>query len=81
MSLFTIDISSVLASPVGSMEEFQFSQKIPTNTWEDLICNEELRMNIKIIRQEYGLDCILGGVSTSITIPSEGIEEKKITID
>ena len=81
MPLFTIDISSILASPVGSLEEFQFCQEIPEKTWEDLICLRELQMHIRLIRQEYGLDCILSQLSTTVTIPSEGIEEKEITID
>lgn len=81
MSLFTIDISPVLASSVGSIEEFQFSQEIPKNTWEDLVCEESLTMNIKIVRQEYGVDCILNQLSTVISIPSEGIEGKDIQID
>ena len=81
MSLFTIDISGLLTSPVGSMEEFNFREDIPRDTWEDLICEEELHMNIKIIRQDHGLDCILSRLSTVISIPSEGIENKEVAID
>lgn len=81
MSLFTIDISALLASPVGNMEEFHFSQEIPMETWEDLLCEKELQMNIKIIRQDHGLDCLLSHLSTVISIPSEGIENRDIEID
>jgi hypothetical protein len=63
------------------MEEFHFEQEIPADTWEDLICEETLQMHIKIVRQEYGVDCILGNVKTTISIPSEGIENKEIEID
>lgn len=80
MSLFTIDISSILSTPVGSIEEFQFSQEIPADTWADVICEEDLDMHIKIIRQEYGVDCILSNLKTTITIPSEGIEQREIDI-
>jgi hypothetical protein len=81
MSLFTIDISALLQSPVGSIEEFQFDQEIPSDTWEDLVCESDLEMNIKLIRQEYGLECIFGQLTTSISIPSEGIKNKEIEID
>lgn len=81
MSLFTLDISTLLSSPVGTMEEFHFEQEIPADTWEDLICEETLQMHIKIVRQEYGVDCILGNLKTIISIPSEGIENKEIEID
>ncbi len=40
MSLFTIDILTLLSSPVGTTEEFQFDQDIPVETFEDLICHE-----------------------------------------
>lgn len=81
MSLFTIDISTVLSAPVGSMEEFHFAQEIPADMWEDLICETDLKMNIKIVKQDYGVDCILSELSTTISIPSEGIENKEIEID
>lgn len=81
LSLFTIDISALLQSPVGSIEEFQFDQEIPKDTWEDLVCESDLQMSIKLIRQEYGLECIFGQLSTSISIPSEGIKNKEIEID
>lgn len=81
MTLFTIDISTVLSAPVGSMEEFHFSQEIPADMWEDLVCETEFKMNIKIVKQDYGIDCILSELSTTISIPSEGIENKEIEID
>lgn len=59
MSLFTIDVSSLLQLPVGSISEFQFEQEIPTDTWEDLICEDALSMNIKLVRQDYGINCII----------------------
>ena len=39
MSLFTIDISTLLSSPVGTTEDFRFEQEIPTETFEDIICH------------------------------------------
>lgn len=81
MSLFTIDVSSLLQLPVGSISEFQFEQEIPTDTWEDLICEEPLSMNIKLVRQDYGINCIIWSLSTTITIPSESIENKIIELD
>lgn len=81
MSLFTIDVSSLLQLPVGSISEFQFEQEIPTDTWEDLICEDALSMNIKLVRQDYGINCIIWSLSTTITIPSESIENKIIELD
>lgn len=80
MSLFTIDISSLLSLPVGSVSEFQFEEVIPEDTWEDLICEEVLSMHIKLIRQEYGINCIIQELTTTITIPSESIEKKIIKL-
>lgn len=76
MSLFTIDISSLLSLPIGSVSEFQFEEDIPSDTWEDLVCDEVLSMHIKLIRQEYGINCLIQDLKTTITIPSESIEKK-----
>ncbi len=81
MSLFTIDVSSLLQLPVGSISEFEFEQEIPTDTWEDLICEEPLSMNIKLVRQDYGINCIIWSLSTTIAIPSESIENKIIELN
>lgn len=81
MSLFAVDISTILSSPVGTIEEFHFAQEIPEDIWEDLICETDLEMSIKIVKKEYGVDCILEGLKTTIAIPSEGIENKEIEID
>lgn len=59
MSLFTIDVSPLLQLPVGSISEFHFEQEIPTDTWGDLICEESLSMDIKLVRQDYGINCII----------------------
>ena len=80
MTLFTIDISPLLASPVGSMEEFQFAREIDKTMWEDLKCVEDLSMHIKLVRQEYGIECIILDLKTMIDIPSEGLEHVTIEI-
>lgn len=80
MSLFTIDISSLLSLPIGSVSEFQFEEDIPSDTWEDLVCDEVLSMHIKLIRQEYGINCLIQDLKTTITIPSESIEKKIIEL-
>lgn len=81
MSLFTIDISRLLGLPVGSIEEFHFDQEIPADTWEDLICEEPLVMDIKVVREEFGISCLLQELSTNISIPSEGIESSPISLE
>ncbi len=81
MSLFTIDISALLSLPVGSISEFQFEQEIPEGTWEDLICTEVLAMSVKLIREDYWINCLLEKVSTLITIPSEGLEDIPISLE
>ena len=80
MSLFTIDISTLLSSPVGTTEEFRFDQDIPEDTFEDVVCQWWLSMTIKLLHQEYGIECILVALQTTIEIPSEGIENKEIEI-
>lgn len=59
MSLFTIDASPLLQLPVGSISAFHFEQEIPADTWDDLICEESLSMDIKLVRQDYGINCII----------------------
>ncbi len=81
MSLFTIDISALLSLPVGSVSEFQFEQEVPEDTWEDLVCTEDLMMSVKLIREDYGINCLLQEITTIVTIPSEWIEEKIIELD
>jgi hypothetical protein len=81
MSLFTIDVSSLLSLPVGSISEFQFEQELPQDTWEDLICTESLRMSVKLIREDYGINCLLAEVATTITIPSEWLEGVSISLE
>lgn len=81
MSLFTIDISSLLGLPVWSISEFEFEQDIPEDTWEDLLCTESLSMSVKLIREDYGINCLLQKITTTITIPSEGIEDRIIDLD
>ncbi len=80
MPLFTIDISNLLSSPIGTTEEFQFNQDLPIETFEDLVCHDWLHMNIKLIRQEYGIECLLLHIESTIEIPSEGIENKELEI-
>lgn len=81
MSLFTIDVSSLLSLPVGSVSEFQFEQELPLDTWEDLICTDMLQMSVKLIREDYGINCLLTEVATTITIPSEGLEDVSISLE
>jgi hypothetical protein len=81
MSLFTIDVSSLLSLPIGSISEFEFEQDIPEDTWQDLVCTEMLQMSVKLIREDYGINCLLAEVSTIITIPSEGLENISISLE
>lgn len=81
MSLFTIDVSRLLGLPVGSIEEFHFDQEIPLDTWEDLVCEEPLVMDIKVVREDFWISCLLQELTTTITIPSEGIESSPITLE
>lgn len=81
MSLFTIEVSSLLQLPVGSISEFHFEQEISTDTWEDLICEGFLSMTIKLVREDYGINCILQNLDATITIPSEGIENKTLALE
>lgn len=81
MSLFTIDASPLLQLPVGSISAFHFEQEIPADTWEDLICEEVLSMDIKLVREDYGINCIIWNLSTTITIPSESIEHKSLELE
>lgn len=62
------------------MEEFSFEEEVPENTWEDLVCENTLSMNIKLIKQEYGIQCIFVHILTNISITSEGIEGREIDL-
>lgn len=62
------------------MEEFQFSQELPADIFEDIICVEPLDMHIKLIRQDYGIECLLCEVHTIVDIPTNDIKNKSIEI-
>lgn len=80
MSLFSLDIAEILSSPIGTMREFQFAQDLPTNTFSEVICEKNLIMDIKLIRQDYGIECLFLSLETTINIPSESIENKDIIL-
>lgn len=48
--------------------------------WDDLVCKETLSMNIKLVREDHGINCIIQNLSTTITIPSESIENKSLEL-
>ncbi|MEI6710815.1 MAG: hypothetical protein WCK88_00665 [bacterium] len=74
MSLFSLDISEILGSPVGTLREFHFEQSLPKDTFSDVICTEDLIMDIKLVHQSYGIECLFISLETTINIPSESIE-------
>lgn len=80
MPLFSLDVSEILGSPVGTIREFHFEQTLPDNTFSDVICTEDLIMDIKLIHQSYGIECLFVSLDTTIDIPSESIEWKEITL-
>ncbi len=80
MSLFSLDISEILGSPVGTLREFHFEQSLPKDTFSDVICTEDLIMDIKLVHQSYGIECLFISLETTINIPSESIEWKEISL-
>ena len=38
-------------------------------------------MSVKLVREDYGINCLLQKITTTITIPSEGIEDRIIDLD
>ncbi len=80
MSLFSLDVSEILGSPVGTIREFHFEQTLPDNTFSDVLCVEDLVMDIKLIHQSYGIECLFISLETTINIPSESIEWKEISL-
>ncbi len=80
MSLFSLDIAEILASPIGAIREFHFDQSLPDDTFNDVICTNNLLMNIKLVRQSYGIECLFVSLETTIDIPNESIENKEITL-
>ncbi len=80
MSLFSLDISEILGSPIGTLREFHFEQSLPDDTFSDVICTDNLIMDIKLIHQSYGIECLFIALKTTIDIPSESIEGKEITL-
>jgi len=74
MSLFSLDISEILGSPVGTIREFHFEQTPPEDTFDDVICTNDLIMDIKLVHQSYGVECLFITLKTIINIPSESIE-------
>lgn len=74
MSLFSLDVSEILGSPVGTIREFHFEKTLPNDTFSDVMCTDELTMDIKLIHQSYGIECLFISLETTIDIPSESIE-------
>lgn len=56
------------------MQEFHFEQTLPDDTFSEVVCQEDLVMDIKIIHQSYGVECLIVSLQTIIDIPSESIE-------
>lgn len=81
MSLFTIDISPLLSAGIGTTEEFQFESSISDDIFGEVVCLEPLQIHIKLIRQEYGIECVIISLSTLINIPTEGISRRDISIE
>ena len=79
MSLFSLDVSEILGSPVGTLQEFHFQQTIPADTFLEIICVEELIMHIRLVRQPYGVECIFVELKTTIDIPEEFIQSEEVT--
>ncbi len=80
MSLFALDIADILAWPVGTMQEFHFEQTLPDDTFTEVVCQDDLVMDIKIIHQSYGVECLIVSLQTTIDIPNESIEWKEIIL-
>jgi hypothetical protein len=81
MSLFTIDISGLLISPVGTMDEFHFEQELESDTFETFLCTEPLIMDIRIIRRDYGVECLFQSIQTTIDIPEEYLQGQEILLE
>ena len=79
MSLFSLDVSEILGSPVGTLKEFHFKQTIPADTFSEVLCVEELIMHVRLVRQPYGVECIFVELKTTIDIPEEFIQSKEVT--
>ncbi|MFA6079981.1 MAG: hypothetical protein WC753_00670 [Candidatus Gracilibacteria bacterium] len=80
MSLFSLDVSAILESPVGTLQEFHFEQIPPEDTFSEVICRGELVMDIKLIHQSYGIECVFVALKTTIDIPDESIQSEKVTL-
>ena len=79
MSLFSLDVSEILGSPVGTLQEFHFEQIIPANTFSEVLCTKELVMHVRLVRQPYGVECIFVELKTTIDIPEEFIQSEEVT--
>ncbi len=80
MSLFSLDVSEILGSPIGTIREFHFEQSLPEDTFSDVICTDNLIMDIKLVHQSYGVECLIVALEATINIPSESIEWKEVAL-
>jgi hypothetical protein len=74
MSLFTLDISDILTGPTGTMQAFHFEQSLPEEIFSGVVCTADLVMDIKLVKQDYGIECLITSLETTIDIPEECIE-------
>jgi len=79
MSLFSLDVSEILGSPIGTLQEFHFEQPIPADTFTEIICVDTLKMHVRLVRQPYGIECIFVELTTTIDIPAEFIHSEEVT--
>lgn len=45
------------------------------------MCKENLSMHIKLVRQEYGINCFIQNLKTVVSIPSEELESVEISLE
>lgn len=80
MSLFTLDIAEILSGPTGTMQSFHFEQLLADNAFASVTCTTGLVMDIKLVRQDYGIECLIISLETTIDIPEEYIEWKEVSL-
>lgn len=78
MSLLSIDIVDILAAPVWTTDKMGFSSDIDKDIFESIICLSPMTISLRLIRQEYGIQCVFDSIQCVVSVPSEGISDAEI---
>lgn len=78
LSPFVIDISELLGEYEWGSEEYTFEERLDTWVFDEIVVQDTLKMDIQVVRREYGVEVRVVMLETTVDIPDDGIENKPV---